>query len=263
MTISRKTSCLEERDLRKEEQKKYQEKEKEGDCERERGWAAFVRARPPSPWPSACRNTLPPPAGRPFPRAPLPQDEHPAPSCSSLLPKEGTSLPSTNILPALCLHWSLGPASLLGLPALGHLSHSWPSFTSVDKALVSILENFCRTLLSPLRTSRILSSSMITFLLSDAPTRGILIPHHILQLPFTARLATSRFLETSWLSNPFINLFLGPLWGTGSSSRLSSRSTMHFCSSQNWFFSDPPPLSSYSMSSNIPMGSCWSLILST
>lgn len=108
--------------------------------------------------------------GRPFLRAPLPQDEHPAPSCSSLLPKEGTSLPSTNILPALCLHWSLGPASLLGLPALGHLSHSWPSFTSVDKALVSILENFCRTLLSPLRTSRILSSSMITFLLSDAPT---------------------------------------------------------------------------------------------
>lgn len=201
--------------------------------------------------------------GRPFPRAPLPQDEHPAPSCSSLLPKEGTSLPSTNILPALCLHWSLGPASLLGLPALGHLSHSWPSFTSVDKALVSILENFCRTLLSPLRTSRILSSSMITFLLSDAPTRGILIPHHVLQLPFTAHLATSRFLETSWLSNPFINLFLGPLWGTGSSSRLSSRSTMHFCSSQNWFFSDPPPLSSYSMSSNIPMGSCWSLILST
>lgn len=67
MTISRKTSCLEERDLRKEEQKKYQEKEKEGDCERERGWAAFVRARPPGPWPSACRNTLPPPAGPSIP----------------------------------------------------------------------------------------------------------------------------------------------------------------------------------------------------
>lgn len=36
MTILKKTNYLEERDLRKEEKEKYPEKEKEGDCERER-----------------------------------------------------------------------------------------------------------------------------------------------------------------------------------------------------------------------------------